>query len=772
MVRQVDPDYMKHAFQKHQAYLLNARHSFWGVLILTIAVITVYWQVWNFDFISFDDPAYVINTCLKVKNSDDSILWIFRFHQSDGKYWQPLTLLSHIADCRMFGPEPGLHHFTNLIFHLLNSILLFLFLRLILTDFWKSFWIAMLFAIHPMNVESVAWISERKNLISSFFFFLSLIAYCRYVKQPNRSKYLILTFIFILGLLAKPMLVTLPVILLLLDWWPLQRLSFQQNTESAKHNFKPDINLQKPLRYCVFEKIPLIFLSFMAVYMTIYSVIGERNLSPETTHSIKLRLANAILSIVVYIGKILWPFNLSVFYPYPETIDLWKLIVAVFLLIFLSFLFFKRFKSSPYLILGWLWFLITLLPVLGILQAGLWPALADRWVYIPAIGLFVIIIFAGEKIFIQYLPPQKIRFLFACFFTSILMIITWHQVRHWRDGMSLYKQALRATTGNVMAHNNLGNILMEKGLIDQAAHHFQQAIQIDPSYTKAQINLANAWIDRGRAQEALEIYQKLLKKKPGDAQIYNNMGNAFLQINDINQAMRYYISAVQKNPNYAEAYNNIGVALWKNGQKNKSMAMFQKALSIDRDYKRAYENMVTLTSEQKDTNQELQQLLNKSFQSPEDPILLFQLGQLFQKENKPYQSIIYYQKALELKPDWYEAQKNLAVSFAMKGDYKAAFAIFQRFIRQNPNNSDAYYYMASIRSRQNNVMEAIQWLQKAIDHGFSDWKSIQTDSNLSNIRSSRLFRKLFTRHMHDQNPEFHDKPKTRNSSVSLDNTNG
>jgi len=740
---------MNNLFNNPQGYFLNARHSAWGVFALMIAIVAVYWQVWHFDFIRFDDPAYVLDTCLKTKNSNDRFMWIFRFHQGDGKYWQPLTLLSHVADCRFFGLKSGLHHFSNLIFHLLNSILLFLFLKQILTDFWKSFWIAMLFAIHPMNVESVAWISERKNLISTLFFFLTLLTYFSYVKKPNRKKYLVLIFVFMLGLLAKPMLITLPVLLLLLDWWPFQRISFKTDDRSMKFTTKLDINIQKPFLYLVLEKIPLFLLSILSIFLTIYSVQGDQHLVPDNQYSMKFRAANAITSIIIYIGKIFWPMNLAVFYPYPEKIIWWKPLIAAFLLIVPTILFLRRIRSSPYLIIGWSWFLITLLPVLGIIQAGLWPAMADRWVYIPAVGLFLITIFTGEKIAAILSLSRKTIFLFAIFFTSILMMISWHQVRFWQNSVSLYGQTLKATTGNYMAHNNLGNILMENGQLEQALHHFQKAIQIKPSYLEAQMNLANTLIHQGKHQEAIEQYKKLSGRYPGNAMIFNNLGAAIFKTGKVNEAIPYYINAIQLKPKYAEAYNNLGVALRQNNRKSKALVMFQKALAIDPDYEQAYDNMVRLISDQKIINRKLYQLMDKSAQSPDNPLLLFQLGNFFQKEDKIQQAIACYQKALKLKPDLYEAKKQLSISFAMKGDYEVSFSILRDLITQNPDDADAYYNMACIRSRQNKASEAAQLLQMAVNKGFSDWKQIQTDSNFNNIRSNRLFQQLMADHVRD-----------------------
>lgn len=706
---------MNNLFNYPQGYFLNARHSVWGVFALMIAIVAVYWQVWHFDFIRFDDPAYVLDTCLKTKNSNDRLMWIFRFHQGDGKYWQPLTLLSHIADCRFFGLKSGLHHFSNLIFHLLNSILLFLFLKQILTDFWKSFWIALLFAIHPMNVESVAWISERKNLISTLFFFLTLLAYFSYVNSPNRKKYLVLIFVFMLGLLAKPMLITLPAILLLLDWWPFQRISFKKNIRAMEFTTKLDIHIQKPFLYLILEKIPLFLLSILSIFLTIYSVQGDQHLVPENQYSMKFRAANAITSIIIYIGKIFWPMNLAVFYPYPEKIVWWKPLIAAFLLIVPTILFLRKFRSSPYLIIGWSWFLITLLPVLGIIQAGLWPAMADRWVYIPAVGLFLITIFTGEKISAMLSLSRKTIFLFAIIFTIILMIISRHQVRFWRNSVSLYDHTLRTTTGNYMAHNNLGNILMENGKLEQALHHFQKAIQIKPSYLEAQMNLANTLTHQGKHQEAIEQYKKLSGRYPGNAMILNNLGAAIFKTGRVNEAIPYYINAIQLKPKYAEAYNNLGVALRQNNRKSKALVMFQKALAINPDYRQAYDNMIRLISDQKKTNRKLSQLLDKSLLSPDDPLLLFQLGDFFQKEEKMHQAIACFQKVLKLKPGWYEAEKQLSISLAMKGDFEASFSIFQNFIIRNPDDADAYYHMASIRSRQNNKLEAMQWFWKAID---------------------------------------------------------
>ena len=364
-------------------------------LFLVLTTVGVYGQVSHYDFINYDDDVYVTeNRHVQSGLNYEDIVWSFSFANKNSTYWHPLSWISHMLDVQLYGMDAGRHHLTNVLFHIANSIILFLVLHRMTGGLWRSAFVASLFAVHPLNVESVAWIAERKNVLSTFFWMLTLCCYVYYAAKPNFAKYLLLFIVFAFGLLAKPMLITLPFVLLLLDYWPLGRLkikflSLDRNIAARKSNSSSfrESNYWR----LIFEKFPLLVASLVAVYLSSLSLQGQAEFKTLDDVAMMLRLENALISYIKYMAKVIWPQNLAIFYPYPEMVPLWQAIGALVILAGLSVFFIWTLRAKPYLSVGWLWFLGTFIPVSGLLQAGNWPALADRWAYVPIVGLFVMV---------------------------------------------------------------------------------------------------------------------------------------------------------------------------------------------------------------------------------------------------------------------------------------------------------------------------------------------------------------------------------------------
>lgn len=370
---------------------LRTRRNIMVCLILILAIFTVFWQVRSHDFVNYDDDKYVTeNRDVKAGLTTQSIIWAFTTTHASN--WHPLTWLSHMLDISLFGLNPGWHHLTNLLFHIANTLLLFLILRGMTEEFWKSAFVAALFALHPLHVESVAWIAERKDVLSTFFWMLTILAYAYYVKHPVLRRYLFVLFSFLLGLMSKPMLVTLPFVLLLLDYWPLGRFQMEESgitRNPKKHKSKhPEYQKSIALRL-VREKTPFFVLAGFSSIITFIAQQHGGTVRSLEFLPVKTRVANALISYVAYIGKMIWPFNLAVLYPHPgTTLPMWQTILAGLFLLFISYLVIRKVKKLPYLSIGWFWYVGTLVPVIGLVQVGA-QSMADRYTYIPLIGLFI-----------------------------------------------------------------------------------------------------------------------------------------------------------------------------------------------------------------------------------------------------------------------------------------------------------------------------------------------------------------------------------------------
>jgi hypothetical protein len=407
-------------------------------LILVMVTLAVYWQVGEYEFVSFDDGMYVSeNQRVQQGLTAESIKWAFGF--TGIAYWHPLTWLSHMLDVQLYGLEPGMHHITNLILHILNGLLLFLVLKGMTADFWRSCFVAALFVLHPINVESVAWIAERKNVLSTFFLMLTLLTYWHYSKHPSYSRYLLTVVVFAMGLMSKPLLVTLPLVLLLIDFWPLERIRLIPSSSGGNGITAMLPKFQgTPIGYLLLEKTPFFILAIVSVILSIISARGHGIVLSVQEMPLHLRLANAIVSYMGYIGKTVWPHKLAVFYPYPEMVPLWLTIATGLWLLGATFLMLHKMERFPYLTVGWLWYLMALLPNIGLVQAGLWPAMADRWAYIPLIGIFIIAAWGFPELLEVWHHKKAGLAAMAATVISVILVVTWIQIRYWANSISLY----------------------------------------------------------------------------------------------------------------------------------------------------------------------------------------------------------------------------------------------------------------------------------------------------------------------------------------------
>ena len=563
---------------------VHVQREVWICMFLVLVTLAVYFQVGKFDFTNYDTAEYVYeNAYVKDGLTAESIRWAFSaIHRSN---WHPVTWLSHMLDVQLFGLNPGAHHWTSVGFHLANTLLLFMVLRLMTGNIWRSGFVAALFAIHPLHVQSVAWVAERKDLLSTFFGLLAIWGHIRYVQLPTIGRFMAVLLFFILSLMSKPMMVTLPFVLLLLDYWPLERFRFGFNPEVNHHS--PQFAFKAAL---ILEKIPLLVVSAVSCTITVYAQQKGGALGSSVDYSFYVRMANALVSYVSYIGQMVWPGNLAVFYPHPGVLPGWRIIVAGILLTGITCLAIKFVKSKPWLMVGWLWFLGTLVPVIGLVQVGT-QAMADRYTYVPLIGLFIIIAW-GVPDLLKRFTYQKVGLaVIAGLVTITLSIVSWGQVKTWQSSVTLFERALAVTKNNYVAHNNLGHYRLQEGRLTEAINHFSMAVEINPKFELAYLNLGVTLSRQGKIDEAIRSYTCALKVKPDFVVAYNNLGNALYRQGKYQKAITNYLQAMQIDPNYAEAYNGMGAALIRLGEIEKAVVFFKKALQINPNYTNAQNNL-------------------------------------------------------------------------------------------------------------------------------------------------------------------------------------
>ena len=517
---------------------INARPEWILSLFLVLSIVAVYHPVVSFEFVNFDDNLYVTdNHHVQDGLSLKSIIWAFKTTRASN--WHPVTWLSHMLDVEFYGMDPGMHHASSLIIHTINCLLLFWVLIRITGSVWQSAIVAALFGLHPINVDSVVWIAERKNILSTFFCMLTLLTYSYYVKKLRFGTYMLALLLFALGLIAKPIIVSLPLALLLLDYWPLKRMQSKVAEETG--NAKTDAleKSSRSLSLLILEKVPFILLASMSIAISYIIVEQDSILVTTEMRFMPLRLANAAVTYLTYIGKLVWPVNLTIFYPYPKMIPPWKTTMACLLLISASVYSIQQLRRRPYIGIGWYWYLVTLLPFIGQVQAGLWPAMADRWAYLPLIGLFICIVWAGMEIFSKINLGREGIGIVTLLIFSALVSRTWFQIQHWRNSVTLFEHALASTSDNYVIHNNLANVLEWNGKTVEAKAHYLEALRINPEFLMARYNLGNLFKSEGRMTEAIEQYREVLRMNPDDAPAHNNLATALISVSEIEKVITY-----------------------------------------------------------------------------------------------------------------------------------------------------------------------------------------------------------------------------------------
>jgi len=641
------------------------RIDLWIHLALFAATFTVYFQTSTFDFVNYDDPDYVThNAHVRGGITADGLLWALT--SGDATNWFPVTRISHMLDAELFGLRAGWHHLANVLFHALAAMLLFAFLQRATHARWPSAFVAMLFALHPLHTESVAWVAERKDVLCALFWFLALWAYVRYTERPGLARYSIVLFAFGLGLMAKPMIVTLPFLLLLLDFWPLRRGPATKKADERKQS-----RLRPGKLSILLEKLPFFALSAAAAVTTIVVQKGSGAVEALATVPIALRLQNACVTYVLYLAKTLWPTGLAVFCPYPAEVPAWQPLLAGLAILAISGLVWAGYRRFPYLAVGWLWYLGTLVPVIGLVQVGS-QSRADRYMYVPMVGPALMLAWGAVDV-IRRWPRAKVPIAaLAVAGCACCVPLTWTQLGYWRNSELLYDHALAVTSGNSLAEHNLGSYLLDiPGRLPDAIRHLQAALRITPDSASAHSDLGTALAKSGKPAEAIPEYQAALRLNPDSAIVHNNLANALQEASRLPEAIAEYQLALRFDPNYgdarqnlaialrapapdsAEAHYSAGVDLSHAGRLTEATTQFEAALRMRPDFAEAQNNLgVTLT----------------------------------QIPGRESEALAHFQAAVKAKPDYSDARFNLGVALSqIPGRMPEAIAQLEAAYRLNPD---------------------------------------------------------------------------------------
>jgi protein O-mannosyl-transferase len=593
-----------------------------------------------------------------------------------------------MLDCQLFGLNAPAHHLMSLFFHVANTLLLFLVLKKMTGAVWPSTFVAAAFALHPLHVESVAWISERKDVLSGFFFMLTMWAYVRYAERPNIARYLLIILAFCFGLLSKPMLVTLPFVLLLLDYWPLGRFD-----ESAEW----------PVFYrLVREKVPFFVLSIISSAITFLAQRIAVTSMEELPAS--ARIANAFISYIRYTGKMFWPSRLTIFYPHHgEKVLMWQVVISALLLLAVSVCVIRLARRHKYLPVGWLWYLGTLVPVIGLVQVGA-QAMADRYTYLPSIGIFIMVAWSAAELAARWRFLRMWLGISMVLVLAILLVCARMQVRHWQNSTTLYGHAMAVVPNNRWAHNAFGEFLVSQGRFDEAVAQFTESLRIDPNNVDTKNELGKALLQQGKVEEAAELYQQFLPVLPDDinapdvvapavarygklaevvrvyTEAHANLGKALLQQGKVDEAIRHYEEVRRFRPEFIDTYKELGSTLLQQGKLEEAIRVYQKVLQI----------------------------------LPDDPDAYGGLGIALGQQGKLDEAITYFTKALAIEPTFAEVHSNLGYALLLKGRLDEAVTHFERALQLKPNLADARRSLGDLFAQQGRFDEAVREYRKLL----------------------------------------------------------
>ena len=546
-------------------------------LVLLLGTLALYWPATNNGFVNYDDPNYAGNGHVQAGLRLDGISWAFTTMEAAN--WHPLTWLSLMVDGQLYGSNPPGFHWTNVLLHAANTLVLFLVWRGMTGTVWSSALVAALFAVHPLHVESVAWVAERKDVLCTFFGLLTLWAYAWYCRRPRLPRYLGVVGLFSLSLLAKPMLVTLPVLLLLLDFWPLGHWVLTGPAQAGVAPSEPASCRCPgvPFRFLALEKLPLLALSVACSAVTWVSQAkkGAINIFPILT-----RLANALVAYCGYIGKMLWPEHLAAFYPHPkDTLAGWQVAGAGLLLTGLSALAMARLRRRPYLAVGWFWYLGTLVPVIGLVQVGD-QAMADRYTYWPLIGLFLVAAWALADAVASWPRLHWLLVPGAVLGVALCAFLTWSQESVWQNSITLWTHALEVTSDNATAHTNLGQALLDTGNLQEAEGHVREALRLDPAIFANYCNLGVILWKQGKHKEAVAWWEKTLRVAPNDLEAHVNLATAFEKHGMYQEALFHLRAILQLDPSNHEAYDDLGRINFQLGNLEEAAINYRHAVDL------------------------------------------------------------------------------------------------------------------------------------------------------------------------------------------------
>ena len=671
---------------------------------LIVTTLAVYWPVRNHEFVNYDDSFYVYhNPDIQSGVTIKAVKWAFTTGHAGN--WHPLTWISHMLDWGWFGSDPSGHHLTSLFLHLANALLLFAVLRRMTGAVWRSAFVAALFALHPLNVESVAWVAERKSVLSTFFWMLTMLTYLWYVVKPCILRYCLVLASLALGLMAKPMLVTLPCVLLLLDYWPLERIKLRG--DDKKRTTPARLSAGR----LIAEKIPL-FAAVAASSIVTFIVQQKAGAMEEGEHfSFVVRAANASISYIAYIAKMIWPARLAMFYPHPgANISVLLAALSAVLLIIATVIVLRFSKGRRYLFVGWFWYVGTLVPVIGLIQVGD-QAMADRYNYVPLIGLFIIMAWLAPDLLAKGKYKKHALTISALAVLTVFAVVTYRQQHYWKDTITLCNHALAATEDNYIAHFCMTESLSEQGRFDEAIWHNSQAVKIEPDYVEALNGLAVALDKAGRTDEAIVYLKRALDLNPGLAQARNNLGYALVAKGQFAEAVKHYELAlktleepvihrnlafallmlgryeqaekeyrivIQYEPDAPHIHNWFGAALFKQGKTDEAVRHFAQAIQIKTNFLPAYDN----------------------------------LGVARESQGKLDEAIDSFRKALAIEPNL-ERHTNLARALRANSDHEEAAQQYRQVIRIDPNDASAHNALGEILGGLDNFDEAIQHFSQA-----------------------------------------------------------
>ena len=672
---------------------------------LLFAVVLVFGQTACHDFVNFDDGLYVVENPQVTRGlTARGIAWVFT--HSHGGNWHPLTSVSHMLDCQFYGLKPEGHHLTNVALHAATAILLFLVLRQMTGGLWPSALVAAVFAVHPLRVESVAWVAERKDVLSGLLFVSILGAYLGYVRRPfSLLRYLAVMALFALGLMAKPMLVTVPLVLLLLDIWPLGRLTGMVAADAAR------VLPTHPMRLIV-EKIPLAVLAAGSCVAT-FLAQGKSVASSEGV-PLFFRIANALVSYVAYLGQFFYPAGLAVFYPHPEDdLPTWKVAAALLVLVGISLGGWSQRRNRPYLLVGWLWYLGMLVPVIGLVQVGQ-QGMADRYTYLPQIGLSLAVVLGLIDVSRSWSFRRWIWGATSAAVLAGLMGCAWRQTSYWRTSETLWTHTLGCTSRNALAHLNLGLILQKQGRGDEAIAQWREALDIKPNYAEAHVNLGAVLADRGCVDEGIAHYRMVLSADPEQAEAHNNFGLILQRQKKVDEAIAHWQKALELRPDHAEARYNLANALVAKGRTDEAMTQYREALEVNPDYSEAHTNLGVVLAGRGRGDEAMAHYQRVLEINPKNATAQNNLGAFLAGCGRVEEAMAHYRKALEIKPDYADALVNLGNALAGRGRRDEATVQYRQALAVNPKSEGVHHALGVILVGQGRFDEAMAHYRKAL----------------------------------------------------------